>query len=171
MLTDVKAAQDSLWANTQLTFQTFLLYKNVSVARAAELKQLYYRLDWDPAWDALASSGALVEFDVSYMKNFVSKIRSEVSPTALWDELLSSCKYRQRSSILHILLKRRPGTINLAAHALLKIQKRDGRINLRTIAVVLANQRLNYAFDKVYTPTKSPSAFIMAMTALRHVFM
>ena len=65
---------------------------------------------------------------------------------------------------------RRPGTVNLAAHALLEFQKRDGKVNLRTIAVTLANQRLNFAFDKVYTPSKSPSAFIMAMTALRHVF-
>ena len=76
ILTDVTAAQDSLWANTQLTFQTSHLYKNVSVARAAELKQLYYSGNWDAAWDNLASKGALVEFDVTYMKNLVSEIRS-----------------------------------------------------------------------------------------------
>ena len=60
--------------------------------------------------------------------------------------------------------------MNLAAHALLEFQKTNGKINLRTVAVTLANQRLNYAFGNVYTPSKSPSAFIMAMTALRHVF-
>ena len=75
ILTDVTAAQDSLWANTQVSFQTAHLYKNVSVARAAVLKQLYYSADWDAAWGVLASRGALVEFDVSYMKNLVSEIR------------------------------------------------------------------------------------------------
>ena len=59
ILTDVTAAQDSLWANSQLPFQTAIMYKNVSVARAAELKQMYYSADWDAAWDKLAASGAL----------------------------------------------------------------------------------------------------------------
>ena len=76
ILTDVTAAQDSLWANTQLSFQTSHLYKNVSVARAAVLKHLYYSADWDTAWDTLAARGALVEFDVSYMKNLISETRS-----------------------------------------------------------------------------------------------
>eukprot|EP00775_Hariotina_reticulata_P008907 gene8907-9084_t len=136
------AAQDSIWLQHQFVTSNTFYFKNLTTpANVTRVKKMYGKW-WISRWNSLAARGDLVELDLMFTNG--------------WNPGGSASAG--------------PGTWNVAAHALLQFvdsrQLPAADVTLRVVGVVLGNSG-GSTDTEVYTFKRSPTAFTLAIAALR----